>query len=236
MMNQTKHLFSGKVIVGFFILLVGILSLLDNFNVSLPFDPWDVWPVLLVFAGVAMLVNSGGRHNVLTGLVLIVIGAILSANNMLPGFNIRLSLLWPLILVIIGFRFIVGSHINAKDTAKDQNFINITAILGGGDYQFSSKTISGGEVTAMLGGADIDLRQSDFEQETLVLDIFAFCGGVDIKVPRNWQVTLQGTPLLGGMDNKTQVNVNGIDGSPVKPIKKVLVRGNAIMGGIEIKN
>jgi hypothetical protein len=34
-------------------------------------------------------------------------------------------------------------------------------------------------------------------------DPTAIFGGVEILVPRGWRVTTAGTPILGGIDNKT---------------------------------
>jgi len=36
-----------------------------------------------------------------------------------------------------------------------------------------------------------------------VLDVFAFWGGVEVRVPRDWTVVMKGTPILGGFTDKT---------------------------------
>ena len=63
----------------------------------------------------------------------------------------------------------------------------------------------------------------------VVLDLFAFWGGAKIRVPEDWTISLQGIPILGGFEDKTHTSV-------AESNKRLIVRGYAIMGGVEIKN
>ena len=58
--------------------------------------------------------------------------------------------------------------------------------------------------------------------------MFSLFGGVTIKVPVDWTVVLQGTPIMGGFEEKTV--------PPATPGKVLYVRGYAIMGGLEVRN
>ena len=62
-----------------------------------------------------------------------------------------------------------------------------------------------------------------------MIDTFALWGGIDIKVPPDWSVVLQGLPLMGGFEDKTAKPPEG-------GRKRLLVRGLAIMGGVEVHN
>jgi hypothetical protein len=80
-----------------------------------------------------------------------------------------------------------------------------------------------------MGGCEIDLRNASIESGDAIIDVFAFWGGVEIRVPMDWTVIVDATPLLGGFDDKTR--------PPETPSKKRLVlKGYAIMGGVEISN
>jgi predicted membrane protein len=63
---------------------------------------------------------------------------------------------------------------------------------------------------------------------TAVVNVFALMGGISIKVPTDWTVELEGTPVLGGFDEKTM--------EPKDNSKRLVIRGTAIMGGVEIRN
>ena len=53
-------------------------------------------------------------------------------------------------------------------------------------------------------------------------------GGIDIRIPPGWIVENEAWPILGGIMDNTQ--------APALPAHRVIVRGMAFMGGVEIKN
>ncbi|PKB24740.1 LiaI-LiaF-like domain-containing protein [Janthinobacterium sp. 64] len=111
--------------------------------------------------------------------------------------------------------------------ADDDSIIEVTAILGGYVRRVSSQRFKGGDINVIMAGCEIDLRQASIDGEA-VLNVFALCGGVTIKIPPDWSVVLQGTPILGGFEEKTIV--------PPNQNKRLYVTGYAIMGGLEIRN
>ena len=115
----------------------------------------------------------------------------------------------------------------AEGHADDDSIIEVTAILGGYVRRVSSQRFKGGDINVIMAGCEIDLRQASIDGEA-VLNVFALCGGITIKIPPDWSVVLQGTPILGGFEEKTIV--------PPNKDKRLYVTGYAIMGGLEIRN
>ena len=113
------------------------------------------------------------------------------------------------------------------DKGSDDGLLNITAIMGGFQRRVTTPDFRGGEVTAVFGGCELDLRQSSITS-VAVLNVFAMFGGITIKVPADWTVELEGTPIMGGFEEKTI--------APATPEKRLIVRGYAIMGGLEVRN
>ena len=72
----------------------------------------------------------------------------------------------------------------------------------------------------------------DMLENELIIDIFAFWGGVELRVPEHWNVNIQGSSILGGIDNKSTARF--ADAQPHE--KTLIVTGAAIMGGVDIKN
>jgi Domain of unknown function (DUF5668) len=87
----------------------------------------------------------------------------------------------------------------------------------------------GAEASAIMGGCELDLRQATPAADTMHLSAFALWGGIEIRVPETWIVLNESMALLGGVDDATRNP--GVPGSP-----HLIVRGFALMGGIEIKN
>jgi len=103
------------------------------------------------------------------------------------------------------------------------------AFLGGIERNNTSQAFRGGEITAALGGVELDLRDCRMAPEGARLDVLAFMGGVSLRIPKDWCVVSDVSVMLGGMDNRTSAPVDG-------GAAKLLITGQAIMGGIEIKN
>ena len=80
-----------------------------------------------------------------------------------------------------------------------------------------------------MGGCEIDLRQASIKEGDAVIDVFALWGGIDLKVPLDWSVVMQGSPLMGGFDDKTHPPQGGSN-------KRLVIKGYAIMGGVQISN
>ncbi len=71
------------------------------------------------------------------------------------------------------------------------------------------------------------LAGSTTDAEGAVLDVLVVMGGVKLRVPRDWRVSLELMALMGAAVDKTS--------SPEGDTEKVLrVRGLVLMGGIEV--
>jgi class 3 adenylate cyclase len=104
------------------------------------------------------------------------------------------------------------------------------AILSGhstrGRWRISGKT----NAVAFMGGCDMDLRRAEIDGPEVSITAFAFMGGINITVPEGFDVELQGFSFMGGRDLKLR-DVPRVPGSPL-----IVVRGFAVMGGIEVKS
>jgi predicted membrane protein len=210
-----------RAILGIFLVLLGAFFLLDNFGI-IPSLPWWVisWQMLLIVIGVFNLI-TGNRS---AAIILIGIGGIFLFTEFYP-FSFRDW--WPLILVIIGLSFIFRQKTMTKGSVFEENYFDSLNVFGGGNQRVTSHKLEGGKVTAIFGGADIDLRDSR-PVDGATIDIFALFGGCEIKVPADWNIKSTVSPILGGFaDNRPQQNNS--DG-PV-----VYLKGTAIFGGAEIK-
>jgi predicted membrane protein len=231
--DRTNRSVPSQVVLGLMVIAMGVLFLLDNLGILEFRRGLAFWPLVFIVAGVVKMVDTSSRNGYVVGLVLVMVGATLMANRL--GFiYVSFNTVWPLLLIGLGgmvlYRAATGRRARGmplKDQPDSDGVVDITAILGGVERRVTSQAFRGGEVTAIMGGCELDMRGASIEGEA-VLDVFAVFGGITIKVPPDWTVVLHGTPILGGFDEKTAA---APDSS-----KRLVIRGYAILGGLEVRN
>lgn len=220
-----------RTLIGIAIILIGLLILFDNTGFDLGLNLWDFWPFLLIFIGLGQVLQPDGQGRSGSGWVLIVLGTLFQLNNF-GLIEFGFAELWPIILIIIGLGILKHSFWGKEKLPSESDYINLSFILGGGEHHFGTKFLKGGKVTAIMGGGVLDLRQADMDEKEISLDVLAFWGGIDLRVPEHWNVNIKASSILGGIDNKSTARF--ADNEPNE--KTLIVTGMAIMGGVDIKN
>ena len=105
----------------------------------------------------------------------------------------------------------------------------VYAIMGGVDRRSAWTVPQRWRVIAMMGGAQLDLREARFPAGVIDLEVKAVFGGVQIIVPPGLAVEVHGTAIMGGFQN---VNRAPAHPDPAAPLLRV--HGIAIMGGVDI--
>jgi hypothetical protein len=229
--NTTTLRITPRLIVGLSILIAGIAFTLDNFEILDASYILDLWPLVLVAVGLAKLGNARQTGAWISGTVWIVVGAWWIAYNL--GFiDIHPFDLWPLLLIFAGAMLVrraVFPKARPEFEGDSEHKVTGVACLSGVRRQITSNHFEGGDLTAVMGGCEVDLSRADIGSEPALLDVFAFWGGIDVRVPRNWTVQTEVTAILGGLSDRTLQD-------EADPDKVLVLRGIAIMGGVEIKN
>ena len=137
---------------------------------------------------------------------------------------------WPLLMVAFGaFLLWQGVEGPPKETvvASDSPYLSDMALIGYLKRSHHSANFRGGSVTAVMGGVELDLRKATLTGGTAHVDVVAFWGGIEIKVPAEWTVDARVVPVMGAFENK--VDAMATSGGP-----RLVVRGHAIMGAVVI--
>ena len=108
--------------------------------------------------------------------------------------------------------------------------LNEVAVFGGIRKRIDSQNFEGGEIRAVFGGIELDLRPAVIVKDEIEIEADAVFGGIDITVPETWRVILEGQGVFGGYDDKTS-HASADAGRP-----RVLITGNAVFGGVTVKN
>ncbi len=223
---------TAQVLVGFLIIVVGVLFTLDNLDIIRAGDVLRYWPVGLVMVGLLKLWHARrDGHGWFGGVVFLAIGSWMLLENVIY-ITIDARELLPLLLVILGGYMVWrGFGGTRRDRPADgQGHFSALAIMGGVARRSNSQAFQGADLTAVMGGVEIDLRQASIPAGApATIDVFAMWGGIDIKVPEDWTVITRVLPLMGGVEDKTHA-------PQTLPEKRLVVRGLVLMGGIVVKN
>ena len=227
-----------RLILGAFIIVLGALALLDNLQIFNTRDLIQFWPTVFIVAGAIKLSQANTRSGYIIGGGLIAAGTIITLNR-IGIIHFRMRDWWPVFMITGGlvvifkdkandiFRGLNSSTMNNNATTSSDTHLDIVAIMSGHQGNIASSDFRGGAITAIMGGAELDLRNAVIQTEA-VLNVTAFWGGITLKIPSDWTVVNNGFAFLGGIDDSSVPSMNAN--------KRLIITGTAVMGGVEIKN
>lgn len=225
---------STRLIVGLVIaaigsiLLAGNLGLIDGRYVLRHF-----WPVALIIIGALMIAHRESVQGRRWGWVWLVIGVWILANR-LDLFHITLwQLFFPMMLLGVGgvlvWRALGSGQADVGKGPESSEFVRSFTLMSHTELRPISRPFRGGDLSAVMGGIDLDLTGSAMEGDRAVVEVFAFWGGIEIHVPPDWAVTSEVATLMAGFADKRRP-------SSVVPTRTLVIRGFVVMSGIDIKN
>ena len=81
---------------------------------------------------------------------------------------------------------------------------------------------------AFWGGGQLDLREAKFAAPQVTIQAWAVMGGIEIIVPEDAEVHVNGIGIMGGFDHKA--SGAGAPGGP-----RIIVTGLAFWGGVSVE-
>ena len=224
-----------RVLLGAFILIIGVFSLIDNMNIFNTRNLLQFWPMIFIVLGGLKIAQANNSSGYLIGGSLVFAGILMTLNH-LGLINFSMRDFWPMFLIVGGLivifkdRMVPATHTLGSDgvaSSGSDSKIDVVAVMSGNQGKNSSLDFRGGEITAIMGGVELDLRSATIQTEA-VLNVFAVWGGIVLKVPNDWTVINNGIAIMAGIDDQTVPAMNAG--------KRLVITGYAIMGGVEVKN
>lgn len=235
-----------KKMFALLLILAGSLALLDNLHLFEVRHLMDyLWPSFLILLGLSGLM--GKNKNTLFSIILIVLGSIFLAKSF--GFLMWVDiteLIFPLIVIAIGITLLISKSINYEHNHEQtQNKANYTeyketrsthesnqkeynAILSSRSDKLINKTFKQVTINAILGAAELDLRKIECLDDVAYVDVNCIMGGCDLILPKAYKYIVNGTPIMGGLDNFLESDQNAQ--------KTIEIHYAVVMGGIELRH
>ncbi|MBA2356709.1 MAG: hypothetical protein H0V80_18810 [Acidobacteria bacterium] len=230
-MSRGQRRGTGQALFGTTLVTLGAMLFAQNAGLLEMRVYWRYWPLLLIALGAVKLLSAHSRVDTALGIGMLVFGSG-RLSSALGYWSPRPPDLVALVMVTAGGWLIYRGLVSGRDgdaSNRDQSdWISAFAVMGGFKRANNSPTFRGADLSVVMGGFEIDLRQASLRAPATI-DVFVMWGGIEVRVPEDWTVELRGVPILAGFEDKTR--------APTVPTeRRLIVRGMALMGGVEIKN
>ena len=223
-----------QLVFGLFVMGLGIILGLDSLGIADAGYILRFWPAGLILLGVTVA-SRPEPHSRFWGFFWIIVGSWLllrSIGVIRVGFW---QLFWPTMLILVGGNIILKTlrHSGHLSSIENKGNERLFAIMSENRRRYDGKPFDGAYMTAFMGGCVLDLRRAIVPPgETRVVEVFGIMVGHDIKVPQDWNVTLDVTPIMGDVKDKRvpAVTPPPLAGAP----PTLLVRGSVVMGEVKV--
>ncbi len=230
---------SGRTLLGFILIIIGGIFLLQQTDIGLPFEVPSFlfkWPMILVLLGLYFFFS---RENRTTGLILLSIGLVFLAPYVFGvGLSVVITYAIPIALIIAGILFLfprtLGGIKKKGEWINEVNdkTVNAVHVFSGGKTVIESDEFVGGEVVCVFGGADIVFHENTVIRDSASLEVSCIFGGCNIYVPQDWTVKTAISNIFAGVEDQRYKNGRAAGTDPSKVLH---IKGGLIFSGLEIK-
>lgn len=221
----------GNLLWGLVFIALGIIiavNALGIAQINIFFDGW--WTLFIIIPCLINFVKGPSRMANFIGLAVGI--ALLLCTQGIVTFSVIRKLIIPFIFIMIGLSFIFKDFFNSKINEKIKSLNKsglkeYAATFGENKIDMSNEIFDGADLTAVFGGIELNLNNSEIKDEQIV-NATAIFGGITIKVPQNVNVKVKSTAIFGGVDNK-------IKNDKTDNIPTIYVNAFCMFGGVDIK-
>ena len=220
----------SSVIWGVILIICGVLlggNALDIWHIDIFFPGW--WTLFII---IPALVGMKKRGPNMGNSICLIIGIFLlvSAWDFIPW-----GTLWRLIIpgfcIILGIFILFGMGRNGRNQDEQTEYASgdgkVKAFCSSAEQRLVNEPFCGGRVSAVMGSAVLDLSCAIIEGD-IDIDVDVFMGSAEIYLPPYVKVSVDSSPFLGAVENKT--NQSTAINAPT-----VHLSCSAILGGVELK-
>ena len=202
-----KHERDNGTWIGALLVIIGGMALAKSFLFPIPGWLFN-WQSLLIAIGLFIGLRNDFRGS--AWLVMIMIGGVFLFKDYYFAGDLRQHA-WPLILISLGAFFILrpGGSIRRRKQSpsmtgsgdhfqRTENFADMTILFGSARKNMVTKNFTGGDITSIFAGAELDLTNSDLQGEARI-DITAIFGGAELIIPSDWIVKSDIVSVFGSV-------------------------------------
>ena len=217
-----------RITIGLALITAGALFLVSQLGGE-PFG--HTWPVILIVVGASNFLMKPRSWLFSGGLT--ISGAILLLGT-LNVLEVSMGILWPALLLGLGVVVLFGGSRRRSRESRRQKAkyaagtpdLNVSAIFSGGEHRSSNDVIRTGQVSAIFGTAEVDLRGTTLAEDAATIEATALFGSLRLRVPNDWAVDVQTTNMFGSFESKRA--------QPADPKARLSILATSTFGSIEL--
>jgi len=138
---------------------------------------------------------------------------------------------WICLAAVVLIVFLVADGI-ASVRQVTNGGLNNRVIFGKATASYGDEEFTGGRLLALFARNQVDLTRTTMTGGEAVVRADAILGKVEIRVPRNWDVRVVGSPVLGHYEDRT----NPPGREEAEREGRLTVEGRAILGKVTVTN
>ena len=108
--------------------------------------------------------------------------------------------------------------------------LEITSVLGHNEHRYKTNAFRGGEMAAVMGGVEVDLREAVMAGDEAVLEVDVIMGEIDLRIPDGWTVISEVDVALG------EANMRMAEPDPGPGAPRLILRGNVLAGALVVRH
>ena len=217
-----------RITIGLALITAGVLFLVGQLGGE---SFGQTWPVILIVVGASNFLMKP-RSWVFSG-GLTIAGAILLLGT-LNVLEVSMGILWPALLLGLGVVVLFGGARKRSRSSRQQKTdyaggtpdLNVSAFFSGGEHRSSNEVIRTGQVSAIFGTAEVDLRGTTLAGDAATIEATALFGSLRLRVPNDWAVDVQTTNMFGSFESKRV--------QPADPKARLSILATSTFGSIEL--
>ncbi len=133
---------------------------------------------------------------------------------------------FQIVMMVLG-RALKGKFLS-QEIAEGE--INAVGVTGGAEEKVKITDFRGGYLRAVMGGVQLDLTEATVENPPATLEITVVMGGAEIKVPENWNVSVDTRTIMGGVHEHVGPEFDEAE------TPDLVLTGRVVMGGVVISH
>ena len=231
---------TGRTFAGIVLAVFGALVLLNELGIGGDEGLLRWFPSLFIALGLWGVIKNRFRGATIP-YIMIGVGVVVQLALVTDGFDS--DLIWAIVLIAIGVLLIVGSarsrnrnrapnlnvgFVQSDSSSLTDSFIETSSVLSSSKHRIDSQEFRGGEVNAVMGSIELDMRDASVREKPAKLEVAAVMGSVIMRVPTGWNITIDNSTVMGQTEDKRRHN-DATEGDV-----DLVITGSVVMGSLEI--